>query len=229
MRVDDGDERDWIFDFLLSVFRSPQWDAAVMGFIDENCTVFDNDEENKLSYTTLHDQFKDLIEILCASSLAEVGVALEDFIQALSSSRLSQDISTAVYEQLMALNDFVTFKKLMVKRNTELELEALQALQDQGVPFSSSSDRNCGADTKEEDIGGVESVQAKTGKEEGNRPGFSDQNKELREAMDINLQELELMHKREEKEQAELEQAIAMSLALERERIKVAAHKITLD
>lgn len=60
-RVDDVTDKDWLFDFLLSVFKSPQWDVAVMGFIDENCAVFDGDEENKLSYTSLHHQFKDLV------------------------------------------------------------------------------------------------------------------------------------------------------------------------
>ncbi|CAN0552246.1 unnamed protein product, partial [Ectocarpus sp. 8 AP-2014] len=35
-----------------------------MGFIDENCAVFDTEEENKLSYTTLHRQFKDLVRAL---------------------------------------------------------------------------------------------------------------------------------------------------------------------
>lgn len=38
-----------------------------------------------------------------------------DFVEALEASRLSQDISTAVYQQLVALDDFVTFKKLMVR------------------------------------------------------------------------------------------------------------------
>lgn len=58
---EDATEKEWLFDFLLSVFRSPQWDAAVMGFIDEHCAVFDTDEENKLSYTAMHQQFKDLV------------------------------------------------------------------------------------------------------------------------------------------------------------------------
>lgn len=57
----DNTETEWLFDFLLSVFKSPAWDLAVMGFIDENCAVFDTEEENKLSYTTLHQQFKELV------------------------------------------------------------------------------------------------------------------------------------------------------------------------
>lgn len=35
-------------------------------------------------------------------------------MEALEASRLSQDISQAVYEQLVALDDYLTFKKLMV-------------------------------------------------------------------------------------------------------------------
>lgn len=54
------------------------------------------------------------VETLCANSLAEVGVAVGDFVDALEASRFSQDISTAVYQQLVALDDFLTFKKLMV-------------------------------------------------------------------------------------------------------------------
>lgn len=60
-RASDVTDTDWLFDFLLSVFKSPSWDLAVMGFIDENCAVFDKEEENKLSYTTLHHQFKELV------------------------------------------------------------------------------------------------------------------------------------------------------------------------
>lgn len=58
------------------------------------------------------------VETLCANSLAEVGVAVGDFVEALEASRLSQDISTAVYQQLVALDDFVTFKKLMVQNKS---------------------------------------------------------------------------------------------------------------
>lgn len=57
----DATNTDWLFDFLLSVFKSPEWDIAVMGFIDQNCAVFDTEEENKLSYTALHHQFKELV------------------------------------------------------------------------------------------------------------------------------------------------------------------------
>ena len=169
---EDATDKDWMFDYLLSLLKSPQWDISIMGFIDENCAVFDTDDENKLSYTSLHRQFKDLVnladesivsakmtevskectaqpivcclllytrheqtrflfdvltqskyildnrneqvETLCSSSLADVGIGIEDFVDALEASKLRQDISKSVYEQLIAVDDFVTFKKLMV-------------------------------------------------------------------------------------------------------------------
>ncbi|CAM9118216.1 unnamed protein product, partial [Hapterophycus canaliculatus] len=225
----DAPDTEWLFDFLLSVFKSPAWDLAVMGFIDEHCAVFDTEEENKLTYTTLHHQFKELVETLCSNSLAEVGVAVGDFVEALEASRLSQDISTAVYHQLVALDDFVTFKKLMVKRNVELELEAVHALQKQGVPIRHGKDDRSSASGDEQSArGGEEECPAAGSRDESKRNkaaakparGRSALDRQLRRAMDANLQELELMHKREEVEQAELEQAIAMSLALESKRVE---------
>ena len=62
--VEDVTDKDWLFEFLLGLLNSPQWDVSVMGFIDENCAVFDTDDENKLSYTSLHRQFKDLVSLL---------------------------------------------------------------------------------------------------------------------------------------------------------------------
>lgn len=54
------------------------------------------------------------METLCSSSLADVGATVEDFIDALESSNLGEDVSRAVFEQLVAMDDFVTFKNLMV-------------------------------------------------------------------------------------------------------------------
>ena len=47
--------QDWFFDMILNFLRSPRWVTPIMSFIDENCIVFDNDDENKLEYTVYHD------------------------------------------------------------------------------------------------------------------------------------------------------------------------------
>ncbi len=48
---------DWVFDSVMGYLQSPQWTTPVLTFIDENCVVFDNEEENKLIYTEIHQVF----------------------------------------------------------------------------------------------------------------------------------------------------------------------------
>jgi hypothetical protein len=48
-----------------------------MSFLDKHCILFDSEEENKLEYTTIHNQFKNLVEELIGHLLAELGVTQE--------------------------------------------------------------------------------------------------------------------------------------------------------
>lgn len=47
-------EQDWFFDMIIGFLRSPRWKTPVMSFIDEYCTVFDDEDENKLEFTKIH-------------------------------------------------------------------------------------------------------------------------------------------------------------------------------
>lgn len=48
-------EHDWLFDYIMSVFKAPTWEVPIMTFIDDNCVVFDTDDENKFAYSELHE------------------------------------------------------------------------------------------------------------------------------------------------------------------------------
>ena len=39
---------------MMHVFKAPTWEVPIMQFIDDNCIVFDNDDENKFSYSDIH-------------------------------------------------------------------------------------------------------------------------------------------------------------------------------
>jgi hypothetical protein len=68
--------------------------------------------------------------------LSEVGIDDEVFAEACRHHRFSRDVNKSVYEQMTAMDDFLTFKKLMVRRNKELELEAVRALQHSNTAVS---------------------------------------------------------------------------------------------
>uniref|UniRef100_K3XC66 Cilia- and flagella-associated protein 36 n=1 Tax=Globisporangium ultimum (strain ATCC 200006 / CBS 805.95 / DAOM BR144) TaxID=431595 RepID=K3XC66_GLOUD len=178
-----SDESDWVFDYVMNIFRSPAWEVPIMCFIDENCASFDTGDENKFVYTDLHQQFRDVVEGVLGSSLAEIGITSSDFAEICERSRSVSDISMEVVNQILAMDDFLTFKKLMVKRNLELELEAIKALREEAI------------DAVDMDTSDMES----------------------------HFMELSILYKQEEMEQAELESAIAMSIAVQEEQLRLAS------
>ena len=133
-----GDDYDWIFDFVLQFIESDKFDASVMDFIDEHCDAFDSEEENKFIYTDIHREFKQHMDALISSNLGELGINSEMFFEACEKGRNTRDINRLVFEKLIAMEDFVTFKKLMVKRNIELQVEAMKRFQSFYSPVKSS-------------------------------------------------------------------------------------------
>ncbi len=61
--ADVSDIKEWFFDLLIGFLRSPMWRNPIESFIDENCLIFDGEEENEFSYTLLHKQVRNIYEI----------------------------------------------------------------------------------------------------------------------------------------------------------------------
>lgn len=127
------------------------------------------------------------MEGVLGSSLAEIGISPSDFADICERGRNSTDISMEVVNQVLAMDDFLTFKKLMIKRNLELELEAIKALREETLDGSSLSSADLDKD------------------------------------METHFMELSILYKQEEMEQAELESAIAMSIAIQEEQLRLAS------
>jgi hypothetical protein len=133
-----NEDFDWIFDFALQFLESDKFDAAVMDFVDEKCDVFTDDEENKFIYSEIHREFCDHIEALISLNLGELGITNELFLESCEKARNARDINTTVYERLTAMDDFQTFKKIMAKRNTELQMESIRTFK-VSAPVASKS------------------------------------------------------------------------------------------
>ena len=39
---------------MITFLKSPRWKTPVVSYIEDNCLIFDNEEENKLEYTPIH-------------------------------------------------------------------------------------------------------------------------------------------------------------------------------
>ena len=76
----------------------------------------------------IYAAFRDMVDSLLEMHLEDMGVTGEQFA-AVCEAAAQQQVGMEVLEQILAVDDFVSFKKMMVKRNMELELEAMKALQ----------------------------------------------------------------------------------------------------
>ena len=59
---------------MLCALQSPMYLHPVMSFVDDQCHIFSQDEENSFSYTKIHDDFKEMVDSLLTDFLEELGV-----------------------------------------------------------------------------------------------------------------------------------------------------------
>jgi hypothetical protein len=97
----------------------------LMSFIDHHCAVFDDEDENKLEYTSIHADFKRLVETLLSEFLVEVGVPPARFVQVVADSA-GGELNDFVLNSILTVDDFVQFKAMMVRRNVHLTEEVLE-------------------------------------------------------------------------------------------------------
>lgn len=120
-------DQDRISGLVTGIFKSPTWIIPISQFVDQNCLIFEDQEENKLEYTLVHNSFKQLVEDLLAAHLVELDITTDEFTSFCEYGMSgSNELHRSLVEQLISVEDFLVFKAMMLKRNSELSREALQ-------------------------------------------------------------------------------------------------------
>jgi len=195
--AEEADDVHWKMDAVMLFMKSPEYTVPVMDFIDENCMVFDADEESKLEFSEVHGKFVETVFGLLEKFLAEIGVSQEEFSSVCQQQVMSGGKNAFVFQQIMAADDFQAFKKMMVQRNRQLSYENLKHLQRLQLA-AGMSDGGQGAGAVAADAVGV--VEEEGGEEDDeehqmhealrlSRMTFVDDDPELAEALRISAQE----------------------------------------
>ena len=121
------EENNWLIDLILSFFHSMEWKAPVLSYIETHCVSFDDEDENKLEYTKIHKDFKDLTEGLIEGMFTELGTSNELFAEAYEAAEQTKGFKK-IGKILKSIDDFTVFKKMMVKKNRDLNEEAMQMM-----------------------------------------------------------------------------------------------------
>ncbi|XP_041646074.1 cilia- and flagella-associated protein 36 isoform X2 [Cheilinus undulatus] len=124
------DDSEWVIESIVGYLGSPEWVIPVTDFMENKCTVFDDEDENKLSYTEIHVQYKKLVEKLLENYMQEVGINEQQFLDACTSPFAKSKTLQTVFQPVLATDDFQIFRSLMVQKNMELQLQALRVIKE---------------------------------------------------------------------------------------------------
>lgn len=124
------DDSEWVLESIVGYLGSPEWVIPVTDFMENKCTVFDDEDENKLSYTDIHLQYKKLVEKLLENYMQEVGINEQQFLDACTSPFAKSKTLQIVFQPVLATDDFQMFRSLMVQKNMELQLQALRVIKE---------------------------------------------------------------------------------------------------
>ncbi|XP_008065399.1 cilia- and flagella-associated protein 36 [Carlito syrichta] len=130
MATEEEDEVEWVVESIAGFLRGPDWSIPILDFVEQKCEVFDDEEESKLSYTEIHQEYKELVEKLLENYLKEIGINEDQFQEACTSPLAKTHTSQAILQPVLAAEDFTIFKAMMVQKNIEMQLQAIRIIQE---------------------------------------------------------------------------------------------------
>jgi len=115
---DGGSAEDKEFDYLVSLFEevliSPEFTKLQNSFCSRHCQIFQENDENKLEYTTIFDQYTESIEGFLENQVRKVVPDFQiDRFASLCSKR-QNEMTGDVFDTLLSCGDFEEFKFIML-------------------------------------------------------------------------------------------------------------------
>eukprot|EP00811_Abedinium_folium_P008701 NODE_18042_length_913_cov_9.835878.p1 GENE.NODE_18042_length_913_cov_9.835878~~NODE_18042_length_913_cov_9.835878.p1 ORF type:complete len:226 (-),score=66.83 NODE_18042_length_913_cov_9.835878:227-904(-) len=135
---------DTAFDITVGVLQDvvigDEFQALRHEFCEHHCHHFEDTDENKLVYTELHQHYSDLIEGFLERKLTEaiVGFSMMDFITELM--KREGEVDFDVFELLVSLSDFGSFKQQMLAERARCEDVGTSAI---GLCISGAHSKIC--------------------------------------------------------------------------------------
>ncbi|XP_076042512.1 cilia- and flagella-associated protein 36 [Oratosquilla oratoria] len=209
-------EDSWVFDSLVGFLRGPVWNVPILTFIEHKSLIFEASCEDESEYGKIHEEYKNLVDFMLGSYMEDIGITPEQFEAACgkASGHIKSQFHQTLFEQVWAADDYEIFKRMMIQKNIELQLQALELLQQRHGIIPESYTPGDGDEMSPEERAIMEQVIKKS----------LEEHKSMQEGMDQETQDLEkaIVESNEQKSQLEaenqreremLEKALKMSLS----------------
>ncbi|XP_063883096.1 cilia- and flagella-associated protein 36-like [Scylla paramamosain] len=210
----EDEEVGWVLDGILNLLRGPVWCVPILTFIEHKSVTFEpksedkeeeeaeegeeeEEEEGNEDHKGIHQEYKTLVDFLLQSFMDDLQVTPEQLEKACGMAAITTPFQRSLLEQVWAADDYHTFRNMMIQKNIELQLQALEMLQRKYgiVPesYKKEEDEEDESEKREREI--------------------------MEEVYRISVEEHEAMAEAMDQEMRDLEEAIARSTQDERERL----------
>ncbi|XP_011882795.1 PREDICTED: cilia- and flagella-associated protein 36 [Vollenhovia emeryi] len=128
----DKDDSAWVFDSLIGFLQGPIWSSPLLTFIEEKSLVFEANTEDSEDYRKIYQEYKNLVDLLLGCFMEDMGITPEQFEHACTVNRDTKipiHFQQNLFEQIWAANEYEIFKRMMIQKNLELQLQALNMIE----------------------------------------------------------------------------------------------------
>ena len=115
----DKNDPDSIYNWVAKRVSGPSFRNIIKDFIDDNCSLFIDIEENTFQQGQIFNEFNQLLENILGDVLEEGGLSQEQFLEA-AQRGLEDKKYKKYFDQLLNFSDYNFFKRCMTKRNYAL-------------------------------------------------------------------------------------------------------------
>ncbi|XP_023016503.1 cilia- and flagella-associated protein 36 [Leptinotarsa decemlineata] len=124
------EDNSWVFDSLVCFLNGPIWNAPLQTFIEEKSLIFEPNVEDNEEYKHIFDEYKNLVDFMLGNFMEDIGITPEQFENAcIEGKKHPVSFDQNLFEQIWAANDYEIFRRIMTQRNVELQLQALELIE----------------------------------------------------------------------------------------------------
>ncbi|MPC26510.1 Cilia- and flagella-associated protein 36 [Portunus trituberculatus] len=135
----EDEEVGWVLDGIVNLLRGPVWCVPILTFIENKSVTFEpkpedkeeeeEEEEEDEDHKGIHQEYKTLVDFLLQSFMDDLQVTPEQLEKACGMAAITTPFQRSLLEQVWAADDYDTFRNMMIQKNIELQLQALEMLQ----------------------------------------------------------------------------------------------------
>uniref|UniRef100_A0A914QQF2 Cilia- and flagella-associated protein 36 n=1 Tax=Panagrolaimus davidi TaxID=227884 RepID=A0A914QQF2_9BILA len=121
-----------IFKKFLEFLQTSMWQFPTSMFIEQNSIVFDRDQLEPNLFKTIHSKFAKVVDSLIAAHCEDAKITPKELVEALKQVDKSKKLTykeRVLLEPVVAAQDFNVFVPMMMRKNVELQLQALKLVQ----------------------------------------------------------------------------------------------------